>query len=154
MIDSYDAMFSTGWDVEREVRLATQKRMGLVPSGTRMPPRNAGVKAWDDHSPEEQRLFTRLQSAYAAMLEHADRQIGRIVEFLERTGERENTIVIVMSDNGASQEGGPLGAVNTLGSYNHQEETLEAKLKRFDDIGGPGSHTNVPTVGRWLPTRR
>ena len=144
MIDSYDAMFSTGWDVEREVRLATQKRMGLVPSGTRMPPRNAGVKAWDDHSPEEQRLFTRLQSAYAAMLEHADRQIGRIVEFLERTGERENTIVIVMSDNGASQEGGPLGAVNTLGSYNHQEETLEAKLKRFDDIGGPGSHTNVP----------
>lgn len=144
MIDSYDDMFATGWDVEREVRLASQKQMGLVPPGTGLPPRNAGVQAWDEHTGDERRLFTRLQSAYAAMLEHANLQIGRIVEFLERTGARDNTIIVVMSDNGASQEGGPLGAVDTLGSYKYQEETFEAKLQRFDDIGGPGSHTNIP----------
>ena len=144
MIDSYDPMFETGWDVEREVRLAMQKQMGLVPPGTRLPLRNTGVKAWDAHSADEQRLFVRLQSAYAAMLEHADKQIGRIVEFLERIGARDNTIIVVMSDNGASQEGGPLGAVNTLGSYNYQEETFEAKMQRFGNIGGPGSHTNIP----------
>ncbi len=144
LIDSYDDVFATGWDVEREVRLSAQKAMGLVPPGTRLPPRNAGVQGWDAHSPQEQRLFVRLQSAYAAMLDHADQQIARLIEFLERTGARDNTIVLVMSDNGASQEGGPMGAVNTLGSYNHQEETFEAKLQRFDGIGGPGSHTNIP----------
>lgn len=144
IIDSYDAMFVTGWDVEREVRLASQIQMGLVPHGTRLPLPNAGVKSWEDHTVEERRLFTRLQSAYAAMLEHADQQIARILEFLEQTGARDNTMIVVMSDNGASQEGGPLGAVNTLGSYNYQEESFEAKIRRFGDIGGPGSHTNIP----------
>lgn len=144
LIESYQDVFVTGWDVERAVRLAAQKEMGLVPHGTRLPARNAGVKGWDEHTAEERRLFVRLQCAYAAMLEHADQQIARIIEFLERSEARDNTIVVVMSDNGASQEGGPLGAVNTLGSYNYQEETLEAKLQRFDDIGGPGSHTNIP----------
>jgi arylsulfatase A-like enzyme len=144
LIDSYDDVFVTGWDVEREVRLSVQKSMGLVPRDTRLPPRNAGVRGWNDHSPEEQRLFVRLQSAYAAMLEHADQQIARLIDFLDRTGARENTVVIVMSDNGASQEGGPMGAVNTLGSYNGQEETFEVKMQRFDSIGGPGSHANIP----------
>ncbi len=144
LIDSYDDVFATGWDVEREVRLVKQKQMGLLPPGTRLPPRNTGVKPWDEHSADERRLFMRLQSAYAAMLDHTDQQIARIVDFLERSGARDNTIIVVMSDNGASQEGGPMGAVNTLGSYNFQEETFESKIQRFDDIGGPGSHTNVP----------
>src|SRR5574337_2233298 len=96
LIDSYDEIFATGWDVEREVRLSMQKEMGMVPLGTRLPLRNAGVRAWNEHSADEHRLFTRLQSASAAMLEHADQQIGRVVEFLERIGARDNTIIIVM----------------------------------------------------------
>ena len=144
LIDSYDEVFETGWDVERQVRLATQKDMGLVPAGTRLPLRNTGVLAWNEHSKAERRLFTRLQSAYAAMLDHADQQILRLLNFLESTNALDNTIILVMSDNGASQEGGPLGAVNTLGSYNYQEESFDTKLERFDTIGGPGSHANIP----------
>lgn len=144
LIDSYEQTFANGWDAERDRRLARQKEMGLVPSATRLPPRNTGVLPWGDHGVDEHRLFVRLQSAYAAMLDHTDQQIGRLVTFLEGAAVLENTIVIVLSDNGASQEGGPLGAVNTLGSYNYQEETLQAKLRRIDTIGGPGSHSNIP----------
>ena len=82
LIRSYDPMFSAGWDVERERRLARQKALGVVPADTRMPPRNDLVAAWDTVGPEERRLFTRLQSAYAAMLDHADQHIGRLIGFL------------------------------------------------------------------------
>ncbi|MER1967421.1 arylsulfatase [Castellaniella sp. GW247-6E4] len=144
LIDRYEPLFADGWDADRQRRLARQIEMGLVPSGTVLPPRNDGVRPWDELSGDERRLFVRLQAAYAAMLDHADQQIARLVEFLRTTGTLDNTIVIVMSDNGASQEGGPLGAVNTLGSYNYQPESLREKLERIETIGEPGSHSNIP----------
>ena len=144
LIRSYDAVFAHGWDVEREQRLARQKAMGLVPADTRLPLRNDGVKAWDGLSADEQRLFTRLQSAYAAMLEHADEHIGRLMHFLDASGQADNTLVLVLSDNGASQEGGPLGMVNAMGPYNFKPEPLDEKIRRIDDIGGPDTHSNFP----------
>jgi arylsulfatase len=144
LILSYDAVFADGWDVERERRLARQKAMGIVPPDTRMPPRNEYVKAWDDNTPDEQRLFTRLQSAFAAMLDHADQNIARLVAFLEQAGLRDDTLIIVMSDNGASQEGGPLGMVNAMGPYNLKPEPIAEKIARIDDIGGPDTHSNFP----------
>ena len=144
LIRSYDAVFAHGWDVEREERLARQKALGIVPADTRLPPRNDGVKAWDGLSADEQRLFTRLQSAYAAMLEHADEHIGRLMHFLDASGQADNTLVLVLSDNGASQEGGPLGMVNAMGPYNFKPEPLDEKIRRIDDIGGPDTHSNFP----------
>ena len=144
LIRSYDAVFARGWDVEREERMARQKALGIVPADTRMPPRNDGVKDWAGLSADEQRLFTRLQSAYAAMLDHTDRHIGRLMGFLEQSGQADNTLVLVLSDNGASQEGGPLGMVNAMGPYNYKPEPLEEKIRRIDDIGGPDTHSNFP----------
>lgn len=144
IIKGYDEVFAHGWDVEREQRLARQKAMGMVPQGTLMPPRNDGVKAWDEHSEDERRVFTRLQSAFAGMLDHADRHLARLIAFLEKAGVRDNTLVIVMSDNGASQEGGPLGFVNAMGPYNFRPEPVPEKLQRLDDIGGPDTHSNFP----------
>ncbi len=144
IIMTYDALFADGWDVERERRLKRQVEMGLVPAGTKMPPRNDGVKPWAEHSPDEQRVFTRLQAAFAAMLDHADRHLDRLVKFLETVGVRDDTLVIVMSDNGASQEGGPLGFINAMGPYNMRREPIEEKLARIDDIGGPDTHSNFP----------
>ncbi len=109
-----------------------------------MPPRNDGVKAWDEHSADEQRVFTRLQSAFAGMLDHADQHLARLVAFLDKAGIRDNTLILVMSDNGASQEGGPLGFVNAMGPYNLRPEPIAEKLRRIDDIGGPDTHTNFP----------
>jgi arylsulfatase A-like enzyme len=144
LIAKYDEIFRDGWDEERSRRLARQKEMGLVPADTRMPDRNASVQAWEDHSPGEQRVFTRLQAAYAAMLEHADQHLARVIEALERSGMRDNTLILVLSDNGASQEGGPKGFVNSMGPFNFKPEPVEEKLARIDDIGGPGTHSNFP----------
>jgi arylsulfatase len=102
------------------------------------------VQEWSKHSADERRLFVRLQAAYAAMLEHTDQQIARLTDFLDRAGLAENTIVLVLSDNGASQEGGPQGFVNAMGPYNFRHEPLEEKLARIDDIGGPDTHSNFP----------
>jgi arylsulfatase len=144
IIRSYDDVFAHGWDVEREQRLARQKALGIVPPETAMPARNDGVKAWDEHSCDEKRVFTRLQSAFAGMLDHADRHLARLIGFLDQAGIRDNTLVLVLSDNGASQEGGPLGFFNAMGPYNFRPEPLAEKLRQIDDIGGPSSHTNFP----------
>jgi arylsulfatase len=144
IIKSYDATFAHGWDVEREQRLARQKAMGLVPPDTKLPLRNDGVKAWDEHSDDERRVFTRLQSAFAGMLDHADRHLARLIAFLETAGVRDNTLILVLSDNGASQEGGPLGFVNAMGPYNFRPEPIPEKLRRLDEIGGPDTHSNFP----------
>jgi arylsulfatase A-like enzyme len=144
LIMHYDQVFSDGWDVERDRRLARQKALGIVPPDTRLPPRNDFVRPWAEHAPDEQRLFTRLQAAFAAMLDHADRNLARLVAFLEEAGLRDDTLILVMSDNGASQEGGPLGFVNAMGPYNAKPEPLAEKIARIDDIGGPDTHSNFP----------
>ncbi len=144
IIDHYEPIFAKGWDVTRTERLARQIELGIVPAGTELPPRNDHVKAWDDHTVDERRVFTRLQAAYAAMLDHADRQIARLLSFLAESGMDDDTIVLVLSDNGASQEGGPAGFVNAMGPFNAQPESMDDKLARLDDIGGPGTHANFP----------
>lgn len=144
IIDHYEPIFAKGWDLTREERLARQIEMGIVPHGTELPPRNDHVEAWDDHTADEQRVFVRLQAAYAAMLDHADRQIARLTAFLEESGMVDDTLVLVLSDNGASQEGGPAGFVNAMGPFNAQPESMDDKLARLDDVGGPGTHANFP----------
>ena len=144
LIRGYDEVFHAGWDVERDRRLARQKAMGLVPSAARLPPRNDGVRPWAEHSPDERRFFTRLQSAFAGMLDHADQHLARLIDFLDRTHLRNNTLIVALSDNGASQEGGFLGGVNLAGPRNLRPEPMSEKLARIDVIGGPGTHSNYP----------
>ncbi len=143
-IRAYDEQFSHGWDVERAKRLERQKAIGLVPADTELPPRNEGVPAWETLGEPERRVFTRLQSAYAGMLEHADTQLARLMHFLEASGMQDDTLVLVLSDNGASQEGGVAGFVNAMGPYNLRREDMAEKLARIEDIGGPDSHSNFP----------
>src|SRR6478752_2386384 len=119
-----------------------RRRWGLFRRTQRCPRRNDGVKAWDEHSADEKRVFTRLQAAFAGMLDHADRHLARLIGFLDKAGIRDNTLILVLSDNGASQEGGPLGFVNAMGPYNFRPESMAEKLRRIDDIGGPDSHSN------------
>lgn len=144
LIDHYDEVFSGGWDHERATRLERQQQLGVVPAGTDLPDRNPGVAAWSDHTDDERRVFQRLQGAYGAMLDHADQHLARLVEFIDKTGDRDNTLIVVLSDNGASQEGGPLGFVNAMGPYNGIKEPVTEKLARLADIGGPDTHTNFP----------
>ena len=144
LIEHYDHVFQHGWDTERSQRLAKQIELGVVPRGTELPARNDAVEAWADLDESTQRVAIRLQAAYAAMLHHADQHLARLVAHLEASGQLDNTVIMVLSDNGASQEGGPLGFVNAMGPYNGLPESMEDKLNRIDDIGGPDTHSNFP----------
>ena len=139
-----EARFAEGWDVVRERRLARMIEMGLVPKGTVLPARNDFVQPWTDHDPDHKKMFIRLMAAYAAMLEHFDQHLARLVGHLERSGQMDNTVILLMSDNGASQEGGPQGFINAMGPFNLIPEPIEEKVARIDDIGGPDTHSNFP----------
>ena len=89
-------------------------------------------------------LAARQQEAFAAFLDHTDDQIGRVIDGLEEIGELDNTILILLSDNGASQEGGPLGVMHEMKYFNGILEEPEEAIERLEDIGGPHSHTNYP----------
>jgi arylsulfatase A-like enzyme len=143
-LEKYRGRFDDGWDVAREKWFARQQEMGLLPSGTELAPRNPGVEAWVDLPDNHRRLAARLQEAFAAFLEHTDAQIGRLIEALDELGQLDNTLVLVMSDNGASQEGGPFGVMHEMKYFNFMVETPDEAVERIDDIGGPHSHANYP----------
>jgi hypothetical protein len=107
-------------------------------------PRNPGVDAWDDLPDAQRRLAARMQEAFAAFLEHTDAQIGRMVDALDRLDLLDDTILVLLSDNGASQEGGPFGVLHEMKFFNFLLEAPEEAVHRLDDIGGPNSHANYP----------
>jgi len=143
-LEKYRGRFDAGWDAIREQWFERQKRMGVIPPDTQLAPRNPGVKPWVELSEGEQRLALRLQEAFAAFLDHTDHHLGRLTDFLASIGELDNTVLMVLSDNGASQEGGATGVIDAMRYFNNMPESLEDSLARIEDIGGPNSHTNYP----------
>jgi arylsulfatase len=143
-VEKYRGRFDDGWDVARDEWFAHQLDMGLLPEDTQLAPRNPGVEAWDTLPENHRRLAARLQEAFAGFLDHTDAQIGRLVAALEQLGELDNTLLLLMSDNGASQEGGPFGVMHEMKFFNGILETPDEAIGRIDDIGGPHSHTNYP----------
>ncbi len=140
----YRGRYDEGWDVVRRRWFERQLELGVIPEGTELAPRNPGVDAWDDLPENQQKLNARLQEAFAAFLDHTDDQVGRVVDGLRDMGLLDDTIVIVMADNGASQEGGPFGVMHEMKFFNGIFETADTAIDRIDDIGGPHSHTNYP----------
>ena len=149
--------YDAGWDEWRAATFARQQEMGLLPPSTELSPRPDWVPAWDSLSDDERRLFARFQECFAAYLSHADHQIGRILAFLEELGELDDTLVFVLSDNGASSEGGETGSINDARPWNMAERPVEEAIARIDDLGGPRLHNNYPwgwTVAGNTPFRR
>ncbi len=143
-LDKYRGRYDEGWDVVRERWFQRQLELGVIPQGTELAPRNPGVEPWDDLSENQKLLNCRLQEAFAAFLDHTDDQIGRLVGWLGEAGHLDNTIIVVLSDNGASQEGGPNGVTHEMKFFNGIFETADDVIDQIDDIGGPHSHTNYP----------
>jgi arylsulfatase len=156
-LDSYAGQFDQGWDVWREGTFARQVAEGTIPAHTRLSPRPDWVPAWDSLSRDQQRLYARYMEAFAAFLSHCDHHVGRLVDFLAAQGELDNTLFLVLSDNGASSEGGVGGSLNDVRLWNLVPTTLEEQLARIDEIGGPRCHNNYPwgwTVAGNTPFRR
>ena len=143
-MQKYRGRYDEGWDVIRQRWFERQLELGVIPPHTQLAPRNWGVQAWKELPDNQRRLACRLQEAFAAFLDHTDDQIGRFIDGLRDLGELDNTIFVLLADNGASQEGGPFGVMHEMKFFNGILETPDEAIDRIDDIGGPHSHTNYP----------
>jgi arylsulfatase len=144
-IDRYAGRFDDGWDAWRERTFARQVELGLLPPGTRLSPRPPWVPAWDELEPREQRVSARFMECFAGYLSHADHEIGRVLDFVEHDlGELDDTIVVLVSDNGASAEGGKLGSINDARVWNGLPAGRRELAERIDELGGPSAHNNYP----------
>jgi len=155
--DKYAGQFDDGWEACREKTFARQKELGIAPPDAELSRHDPDVKPWDDCSPEEQRLYARMMEVYAGFLTHTDHHIGRLLDFLKATGEFDNTLIMVISDNGASSEGGPEGSVNENLFFNNVPESLEANLAALDELGGPNYFNHYAWGWTWAgntPFRR
>src|SRR6185312_8217598 len=117
---------------------------GVVPEGTTLSPRPPWVPAWDTLDERERELSERFMECFAAFLSYTDEQIGRVLDFVDELGDGDNTLVILVSDNGASSEGGKEGTIYEGRLSNFEGVGVEEMYRRIDEIGGPLSHNNYP----------
>ncbi len=143
-IDRYRGRFDGGWDAWREAAHARQLALGVVPPGTRLSPRPPWVPAWADLDDRSRAVAARFMECFAGFLSHADAQIGRVLDFLDTLGELDDTVVVVLSDNGASAEGGAEGSINDVRLTNLDPAGLDEMVDRLAEIGGPSTHNNYP----------
>ena len=148
-IEKYRGKFDMGWERAREEIFARQMQMGIVPPGTELTPRPDWIAPWESLSDDERRLYARMMEVFAGFMSHTDHQIGRLLDFLERIGELDNTITVVISDNGASAEGGPHGSLNEANFFNRVPESVEENLTKIDELGGPNTFNHYPYGWAW-----
>jgi arylsulfatase len=142
--DKYKGAFDDGWEAYREQVFAKQKRLGLVSKDAELSRHDPDVQDWQKLSADERRLYARMMEVFAGFLEHTDHHIGRLLDFLDELGELDNTLIMLISDNGASAEGGPTGSVNENKFFNFVPDSLEQNLAAIDDIGGPKYFNHYP----------
>ncbi len=136
-IEAYRGQFDRGWDAVRKDWFERQKELGIIPEDAVLTERNEYVEAWDDLSEEQKKLYARYMEIYAGFLTHTDEQIGRVIDYLEKIGERDNTVIVLLSDNGASAEGGYHGRVSDESTllWSNEDDELEFGLEHIDDLG-------------------
>lgn len=142
--DRYAGKFDTGWEAYRREVFDRQKQLGLVPAAAELSAPDPDVAEWESLSADERRLYARMMEVFAGFLEHTDHYIGELVGFLKEIGEYENTVIMLVSDNGSSAEGGPTGSVNEVRFFNNVPDTVEEGLARIDEIGGPTVFNHFP----------
>ena len=151
-IAKYGGCYDAGWDDLREKRFARQKETGLFSADTQMAERNAeaflDVGAWDDLDDDTKAVFARYMEVYAASIESVDENLGRLLDVVEDLGELENTIVIFMSDNGGTAEGGEHGTRSYFKQFIHglrlPADWHSDVARDIDLIGGPRAMVHYP----------
>jgi arylsulfatase len=160
--DKYKGKFDMGYEAYRELVFKKQKALGIIPTSAELSPINPyidekspdgekkwpyadTVLPWDGLKDEEKKLFSRMAEVYAGFVSHADHQLGRMLDYLEDSGQLDNTLIVLVSDNGASGEGGPTGSVNENKFFNGVPDSLEDNLKYLDVLGSPLTYNHYPT---------
>ncbi len=143
--DKYRGQFDAGWDAYREQVHQRQLELGILPPGTELSPRPDWVKAWDSLNADEKRLYARQMEIFAAFLSHTDYHIGRLLAALQEMGDLDNTLIMFVSDNGASGEGGFFGSFNENLLFNGIPDTLESNLAHYDEWGTENTYAHYAT---------
>ncbi|MGH7585414.1 MAG: sulfatase-like hydrolase/transferase [Gemmatimonadales bacterium] len=154
-VDKYKGKFDDGYEAYREWALPRMIKKGLMPKDTKLTPinplpddvANPGdlVRSWNSLNADEKRLFARMAEVYAGFSEYTDVEIGRLIDYLETSGQFDNTLVFYCSDNGASGEGSPNGSVNENKFFNNYPDELSENMKLFDKLGGVDTYGHYPT---------
>jgi len=151
----YKGQFDDGYEAYRDWVLTRMIEKGVMPEGTKLTPINPlpadvateidSMRPWDTLNPDEKKLFARMAEVFAGFSEYTDAQVGRIVDYLDQTGQRDNTIIFYCADNGASGEGSPNGSVNENKFFNGYPDSLEENMKYLDVLGTPDTYNHYPT---------
>ncbi|MCB1004179.1 MAG: arylsulfatase [Acidimicrobiales bacterium] len=165
--DRYEGVFDEGYEAIREGILARQIELGLLPDGTELSPINPhgepertgpdgqpwpvldSVRPWDTLSDDERRMFTRMAEVFAGYISYYDDRLGRVLDYLEESGQIDDTLIVVCSDNGASGEGGPNGSFNEWRFFNGVADTAETTMPHLDELGTPASNNHYNTGWAW-----
>jgi len=137
--DQYKGQFDEGWDAYREKVFNRQEALGVIPKDAELSRHDPDVQDWKTLSADEKKLYARMMEVFAGFLTHTDHHYGRLFEFLKSIGEFDNTLIMFISDNGASAEGGPHGSVNENKFFNNVPDSLAENLQKIDEIGGPST---------------
>lgn len=151
----YKGQFDDGYEAYREWVLKRMKDKGILPQDTKLTPINPlpkdvaidadMVRPWNTLSPDEKKLFSRMAEVFAGFSEYTDAQVGRIVDYLEQTGQMDNTLIFYCADNGASGEGSPNGSVNENKFFNGYPDDLAENMAMIDKLGTPATYNHYPT---------
>lgn len=154
-INKYKGKFDDGYDAYREWVVQRMIERGILPKDTKITPFNPMpdsianpadyVRPWSSLNADEKKLFSRMAEVYAAFSEYTDVEIGRLIDYLQQTGQLENTVVIYAADNGASGEGTPNGSVNENKFFNGYPDDLSENMKLIDKLGDPDTYEHFPT---------
>jgi arylsulfatase len=154
-IDKYKGKFDDGYVAYREWVLKRMIQRGILPADTQLTPINPmpqgilpegdSVRPWNTLSADEKRLFSRMAEVYAAFSEYTDVQLGRVIDYLEESGQFENTLIFYGADNGASGEGSPSGSVNENRFFNGYPDDIASNMAMIDKLGSPDTYNHYPT---------
>jgi arylsulfatase A-like enzyme len=139
-IAKYKGAFDAGWDDYREKALENQIKLGICPPGTKLSPPDPDVAPWKSLTKEQKEMYARQMEVYAAYLSFVDHNIGELIAFLEVMDQLDNTMIILVSDNGASPEGGPNGSFNENLFFNGVPDTVKQNLKHLPNWGDPTTY--------------
>jgi arylsulfatase A-like enzyme len=163
--DKYKGKLDMGYEAYREQVFKNQKKLGIIPDSAELSPINPygdlkgpkgqawpegdSVLPWASLKDGEKKLFSRMAEVYAGFVSHADHQLGRMLDYLQESGQLDNTLIVLVSDNGASGEGGPTGSVNENKFFNSIPDSLEDNMKYLDVLGSPLTYNHYPTGWAW-----
>jgi arylsulfatase len=143
----YNGVYEAGWDAMRQHRFERQRAMGLIEPNAELPPRNPGIPAWDTLPAAQQALYARYMACYAALVGNVDQNVGKLLDFLQRSGQLDNTLILITSDNGANSIGGPTGVMNLQDRRQGFDENadLVRQLMQDNAVGSEDTYSSYPS---------